>query len=113
MAKSLRSKTKRAYRHKKREDSTYAASDAARLARINAKLSASASLPIDAQDDEVAEDGDAKMVEGGSEVQAEGMCCIRNVLLVHLLSVLPVSVFYACVIHTHTLFLPFKLDVTD
>jgi hypothetical protein len=82
MAKSLRSKTKRAYRHKKREDSTYAASDAARLARINAKLSASASLPIDAEDDEVAEDGDAKMVEGGSEVQVEGMCCIQNVLLV-------------------------------
>lgn len=38
MAKSLRSKVKRAHRAKKREDGVYAASEAARLHRLNAKL---------------------------------------------------------------------------
>lgn len=38
MAKSLRSKTKRAFRSKKREDGVYAASAAARLHRLNSKL---------------------------------------------------------------------------
>ncbi|KAK0468116.1 uncharacterized protein EV420DRAFT_447305 [Desarmillaria tabescens] len=40
MAKSLRSKTKRDYRSKKREDGIYAATEAARLHRLNAKLMA-------------------------------------------------------------------------
>ncbi|KDQ64814.1 hypothetical protein JAAARDRAFT_28452 [Jaapia argillacea MUCL 33604] len=38
MAKSLRAKTKRAYRAKKREEGVYAATHAARLNRLNAKL---------------------------------------------------------------------------
>ncbi|CAA7260170.1 unnamed protein product [Cyclocybe aegerita] len=38
MAKSLRSKTKRAFRSKKRETGVYAAAAAARLNRLNAKL---------------------------------------------------------------------------
>ena len=38
MAKSLRSKVKRSYRSKKRDDSIYAATEAARLSRLNAKL---------------------------------------------------------------------------
>ncbi|KAI5826772.1 hypothetical protein K523DRAFT_248280 [Schizophyllum commune Tattone D] len=38
MAKSLRSKVKRSFRNKKREDSVYAATEAARLERLNAKL---------------------------------------------------------------------------
>ena len=38
MAKSTRSKVKRAHRAKKREDSVYAAVEAARLQRLNAKL---------------------------------------------------------------------------
>lgn len=38
MAKSTRSKVKRAYRAKKREDGVYAASEAARLKRLSSKL---------------------------------------------------------------------------
>ena len=38
MAKSLRSKVKRAFRSKKRESGIYAATEAARLNRLNAKL---------------------------------------------------------------------------
>lgn len=38
MAKSLRSKVKREFRSKKREAGVYAATEAARLARLNAKL---------------------------------------------------------------------------
>lgn len=38
MAKSLRSKVKRSYRSKKRDDSVYSATEAARLNRLNAKL---------------------------------------------------------------------------
>lgn len=40
MAKSIRSKSKRTYRNKKREDSVYAAAEAARLHRLNSKLAA-------------------------------------------------------------------------
>ncbi|KAL5530650.1 hypothetical protein ACEPAF_6908 [Sanghuangporus sanghuang] len=40
MAKSTRSKVKRAYRAKKREDSVYAAIEAARLERLSSKLRA-------------------------------------------------------------------------
>ncbi|CAK5263063.1 unnamed protein product [Mycena citricolor] len=40
MAKSTRSKIKRAYRSKKRTDSVYAVTEAARLDRLHAKLSA-------------------------------------------------------------------------
>jgi Protein of unknown function (DUF2423) len=40
MAKSLRSKVKRSFRAKKREEGVYAAASAARLARLNSKLSA-------------------------------------------------------------------------
>lgn len=38
MAKSTRSKVKRAYRAKKRESGVYAAAEAARLQKLNAKL---------------------------------------------------------------------------
>ncbi|KNZ74419.1 hypothetical protein J132_06931 [Termitomyces sp. J132] len=40
MAKSIRSKTKRTFRNKKREDSVYAVTEAARLHRLNSKLTA-------------------------------------------------------------------------
>lgn len=43
MAKSIRSKAKRTFRAKKREDGIYAATEAARLHRLNAKLVAVAS----------------------------------------------------------------------
>jgi Protein of unknown function (DUF2423) len=38
MAKSLRSKSKRAFRAKKRQEGIYAATDAARLQRLNSKI---------------------------------------------------------------------------
>ncbi|KAG6911643.1 hypothetical protein DXG01_007893 [Tephrocybe rancida] len=43
MAKSIRSKAKRTFRNKKREDGVYAATEAARLHRLNAKLVATTS----------------------------------------------------------------------
>lgn len=46
MGKSIRSKTKRTYRAKKRDNGVYAATEAARLERLNAKLTATASKPI-------------------------------------------------------------------
>lgn len=47
MAKSLRSKTKRTFRSKKRETGVYAATEAARLHRLNAKLKSVASADKD------------------------------------------------------------------
>ncbi|KAG6335305.1 hypothetical protein ID866_3789 [Astraeus odoratus] len=47
MAKSLRSKTKRAFRAKKRESGVYAATEAARLHRLNAKLATTISKRTD------------------------------------------------------------------
>jgi Protein of unknown function (DUF2423) len=57
MAKSTRSKVKRSHRAKKRETGVYAAVEAARLQRLNAKLVAlttqeAANADIDADDDE-------------------------------------------------------------
>ncbi|KAG6890937.1 hypothetical protein C0995_000894 [Termitomyces sp. Mi166 len=60
MAKSVRSKTKRTFRNKKREDSVYAATEAARLHRLNAKLTAIVSKDsegdVPVQDQEEGED---------------------------------------------------------
>ncbi|KAK0206313.1 hypothetical protein DFS33DRAFT_1313892 [Desarmillaria ectypa] len=57
MAKSLRSKTKREFRSKKREDGIYAATEAARLHRLNAKLMA------------VISDGDVPLGDAEGEVE--------------------------------------------
>ncbi|PPQ72521.1 hypothetical protein CVT24_004827 [Panaeolus cyanescens] len=54
MAKSLRSKTKRAFRSKKRETGVYAAAAAARLNRLNTKLLQTTKK--DAQGDEIFDD---------------------------------------------------------
>lgn len=91
MAKSTRSKVKRTYRAKKREDGVYAAIEAARLARLSAKLKAVASLPTedeeaegegdraDAEGDEVMEDVDAEGVEGeGEKTEGKGWCRDSN-----------------------------------
>lgn len=64
MAKSIRSKEKRASRSKKRKSGVYAATDAARLQRLNAKL-----LQIVKTDTA----DEAKEVEGGSE-EDPGWC---------------------------------------
>ncbi|KAJ6516085.1 hypothetical protein C8R45DRAFT_958744 [Mycena sanguinolenta] len=67
MAKSMRSKVKRSYRANKRETGIYAATEAARLNRLHAKLSAVVSRDIPPQDDE------ETMEEGeGEELPAEG-----------------------------------------
>lgn len=70
MAKSIRSKTKRAFRAKKRIDGVYAATHAARLQRLHAKIDAIAAAPKPVRD-EVSED--AENAEGGEEVQEEEM----------------------------------------
>ena len=51
MAKSTRSKVKRAYRAKKREDGVYAAIEAARLQRLSAKLAEVRNKYNDADDE--------------------------------------------------------------
>lgn len=90
MAKSTRSKVKRTYRAKKREDGVYAAIEAARLARLSAKLKAVASLPTeedveeggeegraDVEGDEVMEDADAEGVDG-EKTEGKGWCRDSN-----------------------------------
>ena len=81
MAKSTRSKVKRAHRAKKREDGVYAAIEAARLARLATKLKAVALLPADSTEentegDEIMEDGDFEDAEGaeGEKVEGKGWC---------------------------------------
>ena len=69
MAKSLRSKVKRAFRAKKREDGIYAATHAARLQRLHAKIDAIVAAPKPIHD-EVLED--AEDFRDG-EVQGEEM----------------------------------------
>ena len=69
MAKSLRSKVKRAFRAKKREEGVYAAVHAARLERLHAKIDAIVAAPKPVRD-EVLED--VENVED-DEVQEEEM----------------------------------------
>ena len=67
MAKSTRSKVKRAFRAKKREDSVYAAVEAARLARLHDKLRGIAST--DAEGDVEVADAEElhdEAAQGGS-----------------------------------------------
>lgn len=68
MAKSLRSKVKRAFRAKKREEGIYAATHAARLQRLHAKIDAIAAAPKPVHD-EVLED--VENAEGDEEVQED------------------------------------------
>lgn len=60
MAKSIRSKAKRSFRAKKRETGVYAATEAARLHRLNSKLSSVASTAKD----EVIPSGDVEEEDG-------------------------------------------------
>ncbi|KAG7448993.1 uncharacterized protein BT62DRAFT_917667 [Guyanagaster necrorhizus] len=60
MAKSLRSKSKRNFRSKKREDGIYAATEAARLHRLNAKL-----MAVVSKDN----DGDVPLADAEGEVE--------------------------------------------
>lgn len=68
MAKSLRSKTKRAFRAKKREEGVYAAAHAARLDRLHAKIEAIVAAPRPVHDENLE---DVENVEGNEEIQDE------------------------------------------
>ena len=62
MAKSIRSKAKRSFRSKKRETGVYAATEAARLHRLNSKLISAVST-----------DKDEGIPSKGVEEEADGM----------------------------------------
>lgn len=64
MAKSTRSKVKRSFRAKKRDEGVYAATEAARLQRLNSKLTAK----ID-EDEELAEPVEGDAAQGSSHFQ--------------------------------------------
>jgi len=66
MAKSLRSKTKRAFRAKKREDGVYAATHAARLQRLHEKIDAIVAAPKPIHD-QILED--IENTEGDEDLQ--------------------------------------------
>ncbi|KAF7301439.1 hypothetical protein MIND_00709200 [Mycena indigotica] len=65
MAKSLRSKVKRSFRANKRQDSVYAATAAARLDRLHAKLSAVVNADVE-------RDTEDNMEQDGEEDEAPG-----------------------------------------
>jgi len=66
MAKSLRSKVKRAFRAKKREDGIYAATHAARLQRLHARIDAIVAAPKPVRDENLE---DVENPGGNGEVQ--------------------------------------------
>lgn len=70
MAKSTRSKVKRAFRAKKRTEGVYAATEAARLQRLNTKLRALTTTGVDDDDDdEGQEPRNSKEEEGEDQDQ--------------------------------------------
>jgi hypothetical protein len=83
MGKSIRSKTKRAYRHKKREDSDFAVNEAARLARLSAKLAAVAGVQAKAHGEEPAMGEGAEGAPDGAIGDEAGMC---SAIAVHISS---------------------------
>ncbi|KAL0949575.1 hypothetical protein HGRIS_009624 [Hohenbuehelia grisea] len=70
MAKSTRSKVKRSFRGKKREEGVYAVTEAARLQRLHAKLSAVASQPKPVHEEDV----EAGENDEGVEEKMAGWC---------------------------------------
>jgi hypothetical protein len=72
MAKSLRAKAKMAGRRKKREQGNYHAADAARVARISAKLLGKQPKAEGEEDEEVmeGEDAEEEVVEDDAEMSA-------------------------------------------
>ena len=94
MAKSTRSKVKRAFRAKKRTEGVYAATEAARLQRLNAKLRA---LTTDGVDDEGQGTGNPKEEEEkevedeGQDVRMPGSCWFAAFGLMDHLDVSPAA----------------------
>lgn len=71
MAKSLRSKTKQAFRSKKRESGIYAATEAARLDRLHAKLAATVQKQKQSDDaDDLGENPEGMQI---SEIEKQGI----------------------------------------
>jgi hypothetical protein len=64
MAKSTRSKVKRSFRAKKRDEGVYAATESARLHRLNSKLTAK----IDGGDEHLAEVVEPDTAQGSSHL---------------------------------------------
>ena len=99
MAKSTRSKVKRAFRAKKRTEGVYAAVEAARLQRLNAKLRALTTARVDDDDDSRQETGNPKEEEGGEEeredqdqdVRMSGSCWFAALGLLDHLDVSPAA----------------------
>lgn len=83
MAKSIRSKVKRSFRNKKREEGVYAATEAARLARLHAKLTAVATNDADgdAPIRDAQEDGAAEGEEAWVDDAPEGRCLLELAVL--------------------------------
>lgn len=73
MAKSLRAKAKMAGRRKKREQGNYHAADAARVARISAKLLGKQPKAEGEEDEEVMEGEEEEVVEDDAEMSASAM----------------------------------------
>ncbi|KAI0301804.1 hypothetical protein B0F90DRAFT_1667668 [Multifurca ochricompacta] len=73
MAKSTRSKVKRTFRAKKRTEGVFAAAEAARLQRLNAKLRALTNIEEDGdhENEKPEEDPDIDMPAQGAEPEAE------------------------------------------
>jgi len=77
MAKSMRSKVKRAFRSKKRESGVYAATEAARLDRLNARLVQITKMDTTNVDKETSGEGEEESVRildvsnGQTEVEME------------------------------------------
>ncbi|KAJ7276203.1 hypothetical protein B0H12DRAFT_1084116 [Mycena haematopus] len=73
MAKSTRSKVKRSFRSNKRETGIYAATEAARLNRLHAKLSAVVSRDVPQDDEEAMEEGEELRAEGVNQDPIDSM----------------------------------------
>jgi hypothetical protein len=95
MAKSTRSKVKRAFRAKKRTEGVYAATEAARLQRLNTKLRALTTTGVDDDDDdEGQEPRNSKEEEGEDQDQdarMSGLCWFAAFGLIDHLDVSPVA----------------------
>jgi hypothetical protein len=78
MAKSIRSKTKRAFRAKKREDGVYAVAHASRLQRLHAKIDAIVGAPKPPVDEILEDVENAGGDEEVQEMKTAGGCRCRK-----------------------------------
>jgi hypothetical protein len=96
MAKSTRSKVKRAFRAKKRTEGVYAAVEAARLQRLNSKLRALTTAGVDDDDGRQEtgnpkEEGEEERENQDQDVRMSGSCWFAALGLLDHLDVSPVT----------------------